>query len=203
MAHTRGREAGPRPALWAAPDATIVASVMRRRAGWLVGWAAAVVTLVVWVASTPTRVDADAAAAPAMTTLPTGYRDWRLISVAHEAGDLNDLRAILGNDVAIDAYRRGTLPFPDGAVIARLAWRYTPSEENDRAFGRQQSFVAGPPVNGVQFMVKDAKRFAATGGWGFVQFDDGRPASAAVHQRCFPCHAPASARDFVFTRYAP
>ena len=45
-------------------------------------------------------------------SIPPGYRDWRLISVAHEAGDLNDLRAILGNDVAIKAYREGQLPFP-------------------------------------------------------------------------------------------
>src|SRR5271157_3001479 len=70
--------------------------------------------------------------------IPPGYRDWTLISVAHEAGDLNDLRAILGNDVAIKAYREGKLPFPDGAIIARLAWDYTPSEENNKAFGRLQ-----------------------------------------------------------------
>jgi hypothetical protein len=55
--------------------------------------------------------------------IPAGYRDWGLISVAHEEGHLNDLRAVLGNDVAIRAYREGKLPFPDGTVIARLAWR--------------------------------------------------------------------------------
>ena len=54
--------------------------------------------------------------------LPAGYRDWRLISVAHEAGNLNDLRAILGNDQAIKAYRDAKLPFPDGTIIARPAW---------------------------------------------------------------------------------
>jgi hypothetical protein len=54
--------------------------------------------------------------------IPAGYRDWRLISVAHEEGNLNDLRAILGNDVAIKAYRERKLPFPDGTIIARLAW---------------------------------------------------------------------------------
>ena len=61
-------------------------------------------------------------------TIPPGYRDWRLISVAHEEGNLNDLRALLGNDVAIKAYREGKLPFPDGTIIARLAWSYVPSE---------------------------------------------------------------------------
>lgn len=136
-------------------------------------------------------------------TLPEGYRDWRLISVAHEEGDLNDLRAILGNDIAINAYREGKLPFPDGAIIARLAWNYEPSEENNKAFGRVQSFVAGPPKNGVQFMVKDSRKYASTGGWGFAQFDDRKPASEAVHSKCFACHTPAQARDFVFTRYSP
>ena len=135
--------------------------------------------------------------------LPEGYRDWRLISVAHEEGDLNDLRAILGNDIAIKAYREGTLPFPDGAIIARLAWNYEPSEENNKAFGRAQSFVAGRPKNGVQFMVKDSKKYASSGGWGFAQFDDSKPASEAVHRNCFACHKPAEARDFVFTGYSP
>ena len=90
--------------------------------------------------------------------IPTGYRDWRLISVAHEEGSLNDLRAILGNDVAITAAREGKLPFPDGTIIARLAWSYDPLEESSKAFGHLQSFVAGPPKNGVQFMVKDSKK---------------------------------------------
>jgi Cytochrome P460 len=126
-----------------------------------------------------------------------------LISVAHEEGDLNDLRAILGNDVAIKAYREGKLPFPAGTIIARLAWSYVPSEENNKVFGRPQSFVAGPPKNGVQFMVKDSRKYASTGGWGFAQFNDGKPADEAVHKTCFACHEPAKARDFVFTRYAP
>jgi Cytochrome P460 len=135
-------------------------------------------------------------------TIPAGYRDWKLISVAHEEGNLNDLRALLGNDVAIKAYREGNLPFPDGTIIARLAWSYVPSEENNKVFGRSQSFVAGPATN-VQFMVKDSKKYAATGGWGFAQFKDGKPADAALLKTCFPCHEPVKARDFVFTHYAP
>jgi hypothetical protein len=90
------------------------------------------------------------------TKIPAGYRDWKLISVAHEEGTLNDIRAVLGNDVAIKAYREGKLPFPEGAIIARIAWDYVPSEENNKTFGRPQSFVAGVPKNGVQFMVKDS-----------------------------------------------
>jgi Cytochrome P460 len=134
--------------------------------------------------------------------IPSGYRDWRLISVAHEEGSLNDLRAVLGNDVAIKAYREERLPFPDGTIIARLAWSYVPSEENNKVFGRTQSFVAGSATN-VQFMVKDSRKYVATGGWGFAQFKDGKPDAAAVLKTCFPCHEPVKARDFVFTRYAP
>ena len=134
--------------------------------------------------------------------IPPGYRDWRLISVAHEEGNLNDLRALLGNDVAIKAYREGKLPFPDGTIIARLAWSYVPSEENNKVFGRAQSFVAGSATN-VQFMVKNSTKYAATGGWGFAQFKDGKAADAALLKTCFPCHEPVKARDFVFTHYAP
>ena len=134
-----------------------------------------------------------------------GYRDWKLVSVAHEAGSLNDIRAILGNDKAITAYRQGQQVFPDGSVIARLAWNYVPSAENNRVFGREQSFVAGTaPDWYLQFMVKDSKRYAATGGWGYAQFDKhGKPADEAKHGTCFPCHVPAKDSDYVFTHYAP
>jgi hypothetical protein len=147
---------------------------------------------------------ADGGAAPVFVTeIPRGYRDWKLVSVAREEGDLNDIRAILGNDVAIKAYREGKLPFPDGTIIARLAWSHDASEENNKTFGRPQSFVAGLPKNGVQFMVKDAKKYAATGGWGFAHFNDGKPADEAMLKTCFPCHQAVKDRDLVFTRYAP
>ena len=133
------------------------------------------------------------------------YRDWRLISVAHKASNLNDLRAILGNDVGINAYREGKLPFPDGTIIARLAWSYVPSEENNKVFGRSQSFVPGSPTDFyLQFMVKDSRRYPSRGGWVFAQFNtDGTPAAAAVHTTCFACHEAARARDYVFTHYVP
>jgi hypothetical protein len=176
---------------------------MRRIASLLAGVA---IVVGVFARSAPASGHADQEAAPIFgIKIFRGYRDWRLISVAHEEGKLNDLRAILGNDVAIKAYRAGNLPFPDGTVIARIAWKYVPSEENNRAFGRPQSFVPGDaPEWYLQFMVKDSKKYAATGGWGFAQFDkDGKPADEAKHKTCFPCHEPAKARDFVFTQYAP
>lgn len=135
--------------------------------------------------------------------IPSGYRDWRLISVAREEGKLDDIRAILGNDTAIAAYRQATIPFPAGTVIARLAWSHDPSEENDKTFGRKQSFVAGHPKNGLQFMVKDPVKYASTGGWLYAQFDEGKPVTdAAQLQACFQCHQAVTARDYVFTRYA-
>ena len=133
--------------------------------------------------------------------IPPDYRGWKLISVAHEEGNLNDIRAVLGTDLAFNAARGGILPYPDGAIVARLAWRYLSSEENNAVFGRSQSFVAGPPSN-VQFMVKDAKQYASTGGWGFAQFEDGKSVHVVV-QDCYACHVPVKSRDFIFTRYAP
>src|SRR5271169_5272564 len=111
---------------------------------------AAVTGVVVYMAHASGRSDGDADPVFAIT-IPSGYRDWKLISVAHEEGNLNDIRAHLGNDVAIKAYRGGKLPFPDGTIIARLAWTYLPSEENNKVFGRAQSFVPGSATN-VQFM---------------------------------------------------
>jgi hypothetical protein len=145
----------------------------------------------------------DNEAAPAFVTqIPPGYRDWSLISVAHEAGNLNSLGAILGNDVAIKAYREGTLPFPDGTIIAALHYTHAPNEENNKIFGRPQSFTPGTPTN-IQFMVKDSTKYAATGGWGFGHFQNGKPANATFMKPCFPCHAQEKAHDLVFTRYAP
>jgi hypothetical protein len=156
--------------------------------------------------STPASGRAGQAAAPMSgITIPHGYRDWGLISVAHEEGNLSDIRGILGNDKAINGYREGKLPFPDGTIIARIAWAYVPSEENNKVFGHPQSFVPGAPTpSHLQFMVKDSKTYAATGGWGFAQFDKGgNPVDKAALKTCFPCHQAIKARDYVFTQYAP
>jgi hypothetical protein len=163
---------------------------------------------VVALTGAPTQIghasgEADGEASPIFgIKIPSGYRDWRVVSVAHEAGKNNDLRVVLGNDIAIKAFREGKLPYPNGTIVVRLAWSYVPSAENNKVFGHAQSFVAGSPIN-VQFDVKDSRKYASTGGWGFAQFKDGRPADTAVQATCFPCHALIKANDFVFTRYAP
>jgi hypothetical protein len=178
-----------------------VEATFMKRIGYMLVAVVALTGAMGYMSLPPAR--ADGAAAPVLGgTLPAGYRDWRLISVAHEEGKQNDIRAILGNDIAIKAYRQGKLPFPDGAIIARLAWQYVSSEENNKAFGQPQSFIAGAPTN-VQFMVKDSTKYASTGGWGFAQFNDAKLVDAAGLGACFGCHVPVKARDFVFTRYAP
>ena len=166
---------------------------------------ATLVGVVALTANTSRHATAQEAAPIFVTEVPAGYRDWKVVSVAHEAGDLNDIRAILGNDVAINAYRAGKLPFPEGAIVGRIAWSYVPSEENNKAFGRAQSFVAGAPTEFyLQFMVKDSRKYAATGGWGYSSFDkDGKPSPESGMKTCFPCHEAVKDRDFIFTRYTP
>jgi hypothetical protein len=128
--------------------------------------------------------------------LPPDYRQWELVAVSHELG-FGELRAILGNAKAMTTYREGTLPFPDGTILAKLAYKRVQSDEFE------QAFVPGAATT-VQIMVKESKRYASTGGWGFGRFVDGKPVDEAQHQTCFACHdANVKRHDRVFTRYAP
>ncbi|MEI9983353.1 MAG: cytochrome P460 family protein [Aliidongia sp.] len=160
----------------------------------------------------PTFGESDGEAAPIYgIKIPQGFRDWRLISVKRLTGDggkTMQLRAELGNHIAIKAYREGKLPFPDGATIVALHWNETSSDADNQVLangfpgrGLEATF-AGPPVN-VQFMVKDSKKYAASGGWGYADFAKGKPGDEALHETCYPCHQPAKDRDYVFTQYAP
>lgn len=128
--------------------------------------------------------------------LPEGYRQWTLVAPALEAEPLDELRAVVGNDIAVRAYRDGTLPFPDGSILVKLAWHRLPSSEFDPAS------VPGQPTT-VQVMVKDSRRYAASGGWGFGRFVNGVAVDRAQHESCFACHeARVNNHDFVFTRWA-
>jgi hypothetical protein len=163
---------------------------------------AALVVIAAYVV--PASGEASGSSPSFVTELPVGYRDWRFVSIAREEGKLDDIRVILGNDTAIKAYREAKQPlFPNGSIVARLAYSYEASEENDKVFGNRQSFVAGHPKNGIQFMIRDSKRYAATGGWGYGQFDGGKSVDESLLRTCFPCHEAVTSRDFVFTRYAP
>ena len=184
---------------------------------WII--CAIMIALLMGVLTVSASGQAGAEAAPVYgVRIPPGYRNWPLISMASVGSPVKDIRAKLGNELAMRAYREGKTPFPDGTIIARLAYQQVTSEENNKVFRAAAekrglpadqiekllaaSVVAGPPTN-VQFMVKDSKRYTATGGWGFAQFTNGKPDDETVHKTCFACHAPAKNRDFVFTSYSP
>ena len=127
-------------------------------------------------------------------TVPIGYRQWQLIAPAQEADPLDELRAVLGNPKAVNAYQEGTIPFPEGTVLAKLAWKRVQSTEFETAS------IPGASTT-LQIMIKDSKKYPATGGWGFGRFVNGKPTDEAQHQTCFACHqALVKQHDFVFTR---
>lgn len=142
--------------------------------------AAATAGVMVSMALPAGRADEEASSINGVT-IPAGYRQWELVAPSHEAGSFDELRAILGNDLSMKAYRDGTLPFPDGAILVKLAWKHTP------LVGLDGAFVPGPATkSGLQIMVKDSKKYASTGGWGFARFIGGKPIDEA--QTCFACH---------------
>jgi hypothetical protein len=140
------------------------------------------------------------APAPNGIELPADYRDWRTISVSHRT-DHHSLRAILGNDIAVEAARRGeTNPWPDGAILAKVVWKEG-AEDKWAAAIAPQEFVH------VELMHKDAAQWSATGGWGYARWVGdaltpyGKDANFA--QECVACHTPVKDRDWVYTKPAP
>ena len=138
-----------------------------------------------------------------------GYESWPVIAVSENGGKL---AVIMGNPAMIDAFKEGVpgngKPFPDGAMMAKIHW--IPK--------KQESYPGGPMVprtqHDVDFMVKDSKRFADSGGWGYGEFeydtasDTFRPGTSedqppqANDAKCgFACHTIVRARDYVFTEY--
>jgi Cytochrome P460 len=167
---------------------------MRRFVATVVGMVASVSLLSAAVPSG--AAPGEKLASPMGVTIPDGYRDWRVIAPS-QRDDTDEIRVILGNDIAIKAFRANTLPFPDGTILAKLAWKRVKSPEFPK------TFIPGVAPR-IEFMVKNSRKYPSTGGWGFGRFIDGKPADAAVHATCFPCHqANVKNHDFVFTRYAP
>jgi hypothetical protein len=157
---------------------------------------------ILFTSPTARAADSAPAAGPALSPIfglpvPEGYREWPLVAVSHRTDNKDELRAILANPAAFKALRDGTLPLPDGSILAKLAWKREPMAEFEGAFRPG----AAPRI---EFMYKDSTKFAATGGWGFARFIDGKPADEAALKGCFPCHeARVKGHDFVFTRFAP
>jgi hypothetical protein len=138
-----------------------------------------------------------------------GYESWQTISISHNGGML---AVILGNPTMIEAYKAGIpengKPFPDGAKMAKIHWT---AKKNETAPG--QPLVAGT-LHDIDFMVKDGKRFADSGGWGYGEFeydaasDAFRPGTLtdsppqANDAKCgAACHTAAQKHDYVFTEY--
>ncbi|MGA2098426.1 MAG: cytochrome P460 family protein [Candidatus Acidiferrum sp.] len=139
--------------------------------------------------------------------IPDRYRSWKMIAVNQLVTPMGtQLRAQLGNDIAFKAFQDGKRPFPDGSIIVALHYTQVSSESNNKVlddiFPGDQSNVVGSRVN-MQIMVKDSKKYAASGGWGFADFTGDKPGDEALHKTCFPCHEPAKDRDFVFAHFAP
>lgn len=143
-------------------------------------------------------VSAPLSAAPAGEKTPKvvhgEYKDWPVLGVSHRL-DKNTLRAIVGNDVAIKAARAGkTAPWPDGTIIAKLVWK----EQNHPNWA--QAIVPGE-FGGAEAMIKDSKKYAETGGWGFGHWEAGK---LVMHEKdkaaaCFACHMPMKDADYVYT----
>ena len=138
-----------------------------------------------------------------------GYETWQTISLSHN-GD--KLAAILGNPAMIEAFKSGIpengKPFPDGAKMAKIHWV---AQKKEAYPG--QPLVAGT-LHDVDFMAKDSKRFADSGGWGYGAFeyeaasDTFRPGNASDQPpqgndaKCgAACHTIVKARDYVFTEF--
>ena len=122
------------------------------------------------------------------------YKDWPVLGVSHRQ-EKNSVRAIVGNAVAMKAARTGkTAPWPDGTVIAKLKW------EAKAHPNWPQAIVPGE-FSGAEAMIKDSKKFAETGGWGFAHWEgeklvmNDKDASAT----CFACHMPMKDADYVYT----
>jgi hypothetical protein len=139
-----------------------------------------------------------------------GYEDWAVVATDHTE-DL--MKVIVGNPVAIDAFRAGVprngTPFPDGSKMAKVEWR--PKKSHDAPYDIN---VPGD-VYALDYMVKDAIRFADSGGWGYAVFKHDAASGAytpadRTHKppqgndaRCgSACHTIAKAKDYVFTEYA-
>jgi hypothetical protein len=122
------------------------------------------------------------------------YKDWRLIGISHRL-DKNSLRAILGNNVAIAAVRSGTTnPWPDGTILAKLAWKEKQHPNWPQAVIPGEFVIADA-------MVKDSKKYAETGGWGFGHWEGQNLVmnDKAKSATCFACHTPMKDRDYVYT----
>jgi hypothetical protein len=144
-------------------------------------------------------VAADRPVSPNGIALFPDYMSWKVIAPSYREDKVH-IRVITGNDIAVAALRAGKKPLPDGSVLAKVAWKAV----------KHPAFpVATEPGDFVQveFMVKDAQKYQATGGWGYARFvgNQLKPygKDASFVGECFGCHTPVAGNDYLFTKLAP
>jgi hypothetical protein len=124
------------------------------------------------------------------------YMTWKVIAPSYRE-DRVHIRIITGNEIAVAALHAGKKPLPDGSVLAKVAWK----AEKHPSF--PDAIVPGAFVQ-VEFMVKDAKKYKDTGGWGFARFVGNglKPygKDAGFASECFQCHTPVANDDYLFTK---
>jgi hypothetical protein len=150
----------------------------------------AVALLALSATTTAETKTAPAAAKPAHGE----YKDWRLLAVSHRT-EKQTLRAILGNDKAIEAARKDqTKPWPDGAVLAKVVWK-------ERTHPNWPQAIVPGEFAAAEAMIKDSKKYAATGGWGFAHWDGNKLVmhEEAKAKECFACHMPMKDNDYTYT----
>ena len=155
-----------------------------------------ILVLLFFVTPAVAETEKTVAPSPNGITLPLGYQNWRLIAVSQRTEN-STLRAVLGNSIAVDAARSGkTNPWPNGAILTKLAWKQKASDTFATAV------VPGEFVH-ADFMIKDDQKYASTGGWGFARWlgMEQKPYGndASLAQECLGCHGAVQRQDYVFT----
>jgi hypothetical protein len=130
-----------------------------------------------------------------------GFEDWQTVAVS-QSGDL--IEVILANPVMIEAYRAGVpgngSKFPDGSKMAKIHWNAKKSAE------APAPTTVPDTLHDIDFMVRDSRRFPATGAWGYAQFNhdaasDTFTPNGSGSDCGYACHTIVAAKDYVFTAY--
>jgi hypothetical protein len=133
--------------------------------------------------------------------LPVGFQHWYLANSMlvtkepNQFGLVTGLHLIYVNAAGFERFRRGgATPYPDGSIFV----------DDIRDFSMTDGAYQQGERKAVPVMVKDSKRYAATGGWGFQAWASGDPSKPIVKdatKQCFGCHKAKQANDSVFSTY--
>ena len=109
-----------------------------------------------------------------------------------------EIHVVYTSPDTIAAYRKDG-HFPDGSVLVKEVFEATTAAMTTGTVSHAQK------LKGWFVMVKDSKRYAATGGWGFEEFrgdsQTDRMIANEAATKCYACHISQKDRDFVFSTY--